>query len=212
PAPVFAEADAVEAGLYRRLDMANAADAVIDAQRKVHVAADGLRAELNLVGTGSVRSNRSNTDSVAAGATVDLPLDRVAEQTVYRKALLTLEQRRRDYDLAADTVRLEVREAYRKLMEAAQRYIVAFEGARLARTRLDKTVALMEYGRASSRRVLDAQGDLYAANDAITSTLTDYAIATLEFYRDTGILQVRPDGMYETGPAGVSMARGATIQ
>jgi len=49
----------------------------------------------------------------------------------------------------------------------------------------------MEYGRASSRRVLNAQQALYEANNAITTTLTDFAIATLEFYRDTGILQVR---------------------
>ncbi len=211
-APVFAEADAMAAGLHRRLDMANAADAVIDAQRKVHVAADQLRAELNLVASGKVQSNQSHADSVTAGATVDLPLDRVAEQTVYRQALLTLEQRRRDYDLAADMVRLEVREAYRKLMAAAQRYLVAFEGRRLAQTRLDKTVVLMQYGRASSRRVLNAQQDLYAANDAITSTLIDYAMATLEFYRDTGILQVRPDGMWQAEAAGASMARGAPIQ
>ncbi len=207
PAPVFAEADAVETGLYRRLDMANAADAVIDAQRKVHVATDQLRAELNLVGTGNVQSNRSYTDSITAGATVDLPLDRVVEETAYRKALIALEQRRRDYDLAADTVGLEVREAYRKLMEAAQRYMVASEGASLARARLDKTVALMEYGRASSRRVLDARRDRYAANEAMTSMLTDYAIASLEFYRDTGILQVRPDGMWEAGPAATPVAR-----
>ncbi len=212
PAPVFAEADAVEAGLYRRLEMANAADAVIDTQRKVYVAADQLRAELNLVGSGNMQSNRSHTDRAEAGTTVDLPLDRVVEQTAYRKALIALEQRRRDYDLAADTVRLEVREAYRKLMEAAQRYVVASEGARLARTRLEKTVALMGYGRASSRRVLDARRDLHAASNAITTTLTDYAVATLEFYRDTGILQVRPDGMWETAPAGVPMARGVPTQ
>jgi outer membrane protein TolC len=170
-----------------------------------------LRAELNLFGGGKVQSNRSYTDRVEAGAAVDLPLDRVAEQADYRKALIALDQRRRDYDLAADTVRLEVREAYRKLMEAAQRYLVAFEAARLARTRLSKTVALMEYGRASSRRVLDAQRGLYAANDAMTSTLTDYAIATLEFYRDTGILQVRPDGMWETRPGDIGLARSDRI-
>lgn len=212
PAPVFAEADAVETGLYRRLDVANAADAVIDAQRKVYVAADQLRTELNLVGAGNVQSNRSHTDGAAAGATLDLPLDRVVEQAAYRKALIALEQRRRDYDLAADTVRLEVREAYRKLMEAAQRYIVASEGARLARVRLEKTAALMEYGRASSRRVLDAQQALYRASDAMTSTLTDYAIATLEFYRDTGLLYVRPDGMWEPGRAGASVARNDSIR
>lgn len=211
-APVFAEADAVQAGLHRRLDMANAADAVIDSQRKVYVAADGLRTELNLFGAGDVQSNGRGTDSVAAGATVDLPFDRVAEQAAYRRALIALEQSRRDYDLTADTVELEVREAYRKLMEAAQRFSVASEAATLARARLDKTVALMEYNRASSRRVLSALQDLYDANDAMTATLTDYAIATLEFYRDTGILEIRPDGMWEASFTGTSTVSGAALR
>ena len=30
--------------------------------------------------------------------------------------------------------------------------------------------------------------------------LIEYVIATLDFYRDTGALQVRPDGMWREGP------------
>ena len=49
----------------------------------------------------------------------------------------------------------------------------------------------------SSRRVLQAQRDLFEAQNDAAQALVDYKIAILSFYRDTGILQVRPDGMWE---------------
>ena len=200
--------EAVEVALLRRLDMANRADAVLDAQRAVHVAADNLRGGLSV--GGDVTMNTDGDIAGTAGAVLDLPLDRVAEQNTYRKALIALERSRRDYDLATDTVRMEVREAYRRLQETAERYAVLTEGRELAGERLEKTAALMQYGRASSRRVLVAQQDLYAAENAATDALTDYVVAMLDFYRDTGVLQVRPDGMWETGPDAVRMT-GRTV-
>ena len=203
--PDFSEAEVIEEALLRRLDMANTADAVIDAQRKVFVAADALRAELNLIGSAdaiSARRGDRNTlqsfrEEYGLGFELDLPLDRVPEQHVYRKALITLNQRQRDYDLASDMVRLEVRQAYRDLEEAAERHKVQLEALELAKTRFNKTYLLLQYSKANSRRVLRAQNDLFEAQNAATQTLVDYTIATLNFYRDTGVLHVRPDGMWE---------------
>jgi len=198
PAPQIAVDEVMDAALLRRLDMANSADAVLDAQRAVYVAADSLRAGLGVGGSLGIDQDGHATGT--AEAILDLPLDRVAEQKVYREALIALAQRRRDYDLQTDTVRLEVREAYRKLQEAAQRYQVLSEARELARERLERTAALLQYGRISSRRVLTAQQDLYAAENATTDAMTDYVVAVLDFYRDTGVLQVRPDGMWERAP------------
>jgi outer membrane protein TolC len=203
--PDFAEAEVIETALLRRLDLTNNADAVIDAQRKVFVAADGLRAELNFVGTANAISARRadrNTlkpfrQEYGLGFELDLPLDRVPEQHVYRKALITLNRQQRDYDHAADMVRLQVRQVYRDLAEAAERHRVQLEALKLAEKRFKKTYLLLQYSRASSRRVLSAQNDLFDARNAATQTLIDYTIATLNFYRDTGVLQVRPDGMWE---------------
>jgi outer membrane protein TolC len=198
PEPQLTIDDALQAALSQRLDLTNRADAVLDAQRGVYVAADSLRADLRL--TGAVDINTRGDRKIAAGPVLDLPLDRVPEQHAYRTALLTLEQRRRDYDLLTDTIQLEVREAHRKLLEAAERYQVLANARDLAQTRLKRTTALMQFGRASSRRVLDAENDLYDARNSATDALVDYAIATLNFYRDTEALQVRPDGMWQEGP------------
>ncbi|MHC4727997.1 MAG: TolC family protein, partial [Planctomycetota bacterium] len=155
--PDFSEAEVIEAALLRRLDMANSADAVIDARRKVFVAADALRAELNLIGSAdAVSARRANRNTLrpfneeySLGFELDLPLDRVPEQHVYRKALITSTQRQRDYELASDKVRLQVRQAYRKLDEAAERHKVQLEALQLAETRFNKTYLLLQYDKAS---------------------------------------------------------------
>jgi outer membrane protein TolC len=198
--PAFALDEVIETALLRRLDLINRADAVLDAQRHVYVAADQLRAELNLVARADLPAWDAADDRVAAGPLIDLPLDRVPEQHAYRLALIALSQRIRDYDLGIDTVTLDVRRAHRTLTEAAQRYRVALEERGLARERVERTSTLMQYGRASSRRVLDAMDAVLEAETLVTQTLADSMVAILEFYRDTGVLQVRPDGMWRTEP------------
>ena len=230
----FSETDVVETALALRLDLANKADAICDAERKVQVAADGLRAELNLFvgvdatslagsselpGIGALdddfvgdrnrpnplrrlrdnNSLRSFLDQSEIGIDLELPLDRVAEQNIYRKALITLNQRQREHEEMVDWITLEVRQAHRNLMETTQRYKVQSEALELAVKRLENTYLLLQYGRASSRRVLNAQDDLFNAQNAVTEALVGHATATLNFYRDTGVLQVRPDGMWERG-------------
>ncbi len=207
PVPKFALNEVIETALVRRLDLVNLADAVIDGQRHVYVAADQLRAELNLVANADMPAWDATKEKVTAGAVVNLPLDRVPEQHAYRTAMIAAAQARRDYDLSVDTVSLEVRRAHRNLVEAAERYDVAAQELLLAQERIDRTTVLMQYGRASSRRVLDALEALDDAKNNATQALVNYAIAMLEFYRDSGVMQVRPDGMWRTEPLPVPVAR-----
>lgn len=203
--PDFSEAEVIEAALGQRLDLANSVDAIVDAERKVLVAADSLGADANLVAAANaISARRANRRTLGPlrkeydfGLELNLPLDRVAEQNVYRKALITYNQRQREYEEAGDRVALEVRKAYRDLTEAAERYRVRSESLALARKRFKATSLSLQYGRASSRRVLNAQDNLFDAQNAATEALVNYTVATLNFYRDTGVLQVRPDGMWE---------------
>jgi outer membrane protein TolC len=217
----FSEPEAVEAALEQRLDLANSRDAVVDAERKVRVAADALRGELNLfagvdaTSSGSSRLTGADAldddftadrgrlnpmrrfrDEAAIGVDLELPLDRVAEQNIYRKALIALQQCQREYEQTRDNVTLQVRKAYRDLTEAMQRYEVQSQALDLAEERLKDTCLLLRYGRASSRRVLNAQRNLFQAQNEAVDALTDYNIATLNFYCAAGVLGVRPDGMW----------------
>lgn len=203
--PDFSETDVIDTALVQRLDLANSADAIIDAERKVFVAADGLRADLNIVGMAAAisarRADRSTLrwlrEDYNLGLELNLPLDRVLEQNLYRKALIALTQRQREYEQAMDVVTLQVRQDYRDLVEAAERHKTQSESLGLAKRRFKNTFLLLQYRRANTRDVLDAQRDMFGAQDAATAALVDYTIATLYFYRDTGVLQVRPDGMWQ---------------
>ena len=231
--PLFSETEAIETALSERLDIANSSDAVIDAERKILVAADGFRGELNLFvgvdatslggsselpGIGALdddfvadrnrpnplrrlRDNnplRSFRDQSEIGIDWELPMDRVAEQNIYRKALINLSWRQREYERTSDAVTLEIRQAYRDLMEAIHRHKVQSEALELADKRLKDTYLLLQYGRASSRRVLNAQDDLFNAQNAATEALVGYTTAMLNFYCGTGVLEVKPDGMWKT--------------
>jgi outer membrane protein TolC len=194
----FSEEDVIETALALRLDLANSSDAVYDAERKILVAEDNLRAGLNLTASTDFIHSPGKSDSLAGvGLDLDLPLDQMAEANEYRKALIAFNQSQRAFEEAVDIVVLQVRQAYRDLSEAAERYRVQLESLKLAQKRFNNTLLLMQYGRASSRRVLDAQQDLFDAQNAVTEALTNHAIAMMSFYRDTGVLQVKPDGMWK---------------
>jgi len=203
--PSYTLADALDAAFAQRLDLANSIDSVEDAQRKVMVAADNLGPELNLVARAGADSGdgtefnriQFQRGDYGLGAEADLPLDRKAERNAYRESLIALEQQRRDYENDMDTVRLEVRQAYRKLQEEAESYVTQRKSLDLARQRVAVSPLLWEAGRANTRDLLESQDALLLAQNSLTAALVDHTIAKLNFFRDIGVLQVRPDGMWE---------------
>jgi hypothetical protein len=49
----------------------------------------------------------------------------------------------------------------------------------------------------NARDYLESQDAFLRAQNDVTAALVSHAIAKLNFFRDIGILQVRPDGMWE---------------
>ncbi len=200
---------AIEIALNQRLDLANAADSVIDAERKVDVAADAIRAELNLIGYANPQSNGKTVFGADPGELertreryelslqLDLPIDRLFEKNAYRRALITLMQQQRAHQQMTDTVVLEVQTSHRRMTEARQRYQIEQKSTQLAEKRTSNTLLLLQYGRANTRDTLDAQEDYLDAKNAATEAMVDYAVATLKFFRDTEIMKIKPDGSWE---------------
>jgi outer membrane protein TolC len=193
---------AVRNALQTRLDLMNLHDQTYDAERKVDVAANGLGPDVDLVLTGTlgstpdtkpVRFNR-NTGTYTAGFDVDLPLDRVAERNTYRRSLINRDRTQRRYDELGDQVKQQVRQAWRNLQEAKISYDITARSLALAQKRVDSTAELRNFGRASTRDLLESQSALLDAQNAIISVLVDHAIARLELWRDIGSLRVDARG------------------
>lgn len=198
--------EAVETAFLRRLDLANSRDRVDDSARKVMVAADNLGVELNLVGSAGVGSTpetdferlQFNRGNYSLGLeSNDLALDRKAERNAYREALIALEQQKRQYDLETDRIELDVRQALRELRSEAERYRIQKIALDLAQRRLETQKLMLEIGQSNVRLLLESEGALLEAQNDVIRALVSHAIAKLSFFRDIGILQVRPDGMWE---------------
>lgn len=203
--PDYTEAEAMEMALARRLDLANTRNRLEDSARKLELAADGLGVQLDLIGTSDVSSaNKTGFDRLqfqkgtySLGLGADLPFDRKAERNAYREALISMERQRRGYDDEAENVKLDVRQAYRGLTEKAESYRIQKIGLELARRRVEEQKLLLEYGRGTIRLLLETEDDLVSTQDNVIGALVEHTITKMSFFRDIGVLQVKPDGMWE---------------
>jgi outer membrane protein TolC len=197
--------ESVETALLQRLDLHNSADSIDDALRNVHLAAEGLGPQLNLTGGANMASREEsdfssfqfNKGSYSLGFDADLPLDRKTQRNAYRRALIDLERQQRQYEEDMDSIKFAVRSAYRRLQETADRYKIEKNSLKLAEERVKMNKVLLDAGRVTTRILLLSQDALLEAQDNVTRALIDHLDAKLSFYRDVGIMQVRPDGMWE---------------
>jgi len=204
--PEYTEADAMEMALARRLDLANTRDELDDAVRLLALAADGLGIQLNLTGGAEDIESPSGSDfskllfhqgdySVGLGA--DLPFDRKIKRNNYMNKLISFQRSKRGYDDESDNVKLDVRQAYRDLAETGESYRIQKVGLELAERRVEEQKLLLEYGRGTIRLLLETEDDLVSAQKDVTDALVKHTVAKMSFFRDVGILQVKPDGMWE---------------
>ncbi len=202
---LLSEEQAIELALTQRLDLLNAADVSDDAERKVEVAADSIRAELNLVGY--AQAETSNRSTYGASATelrstrqqyslaleLDLPFDRVAEISAYRQSVIEVARAQREQQQLTEKIALDIRENFRKLQENKEIYKNETKGLVLASERSANTEALLKYGRASTRDLLDARKDLLQAQDQAATAMVNYALSNLKLLNDAGIIKIKND-------------------
>ena len=206
----FEEDLALRTALDNRLDLRIRSGRVFDAQRAVVIAADALRAEFTLGGTAQAGERRSLGSAGAGDATfaldrgaytgsldLDLPLQRLPERNAYRQSLIDLEQAVRELQQTEDTVKQEVRNDLRNLLESRENVKIQAQAVELAQRRVKSTALFLQAGRAEVRDVLEAQNALLVAQNALTAALVSYRIAELGVQRDMGVLNVTETGMWD---------------
>lgn len=203
--PQVSAEDAVKVALVSRLDLHTAQNQMEDAERKVLVAANALKPRLDLVARADVRNQGDaafedieiDRTRWNAGVDVDLPFDRKPERNAYRAALINEERARRDFSLAEDTIKLELREGWRNLDQARRNFETASKSVELNRRRVEEQQLLAELGRGSVLDRVDAQNNLTESENNLTAALVRHNVARLALWRDMGILYIKPDGRWE---------------
>lgn len=203
--------DLIEVANRFRLDLQTARDRIDDARRRVANAENGLLPDLSVVARGEI-GNRDNTpgrdiDSrtlrYSGGLNLDLPVDRVAERNVYRRALVSFHQAQRQFEDLADRVAADVRSAARAIQSSRVALAIQKRSTELAQRRLDNANLLLKRGETNARDVVEAQQALIRAQDAFERARADLQVQVLQFLRQTGTLRVDP----ETGALGRALDR-----
>jgi outer membrane protein TolC len=202
--------EAVRLALEHRLDLRVAVGQVLDSQRAVAVAADQLRADVTLLGSGSAGAQRTlasvsqpnailrpDEGSYSVLLTVDLPFERTAESDAYRSSLISFEQSVRAVQELEDQVKLAVRNRLSELLEDRESIRIQAEAVEVAKQRVRSTNMFLEAGQAQIRDVLEAQDALISAQNALTSALVSYRLGELALQRDAGILEVNEKGLWQ---------------
>jgi outer membrane protein TolC len=192
-----------------RLDLMTGQAQVTDAWRKVLVAANALKADLNLTASANLatpvadRANLINFQGdlarYAVGVQFDGPLNRQAERNAYRAAQISFQQARRDYMLLSDRVEQQVRRDLRLLdlerlnFEIARLTLIsAARQLEAARQRILQ--ARDAEGTTRTQDILQAQNSLLNAQNALAAGYINYEQLRVQLLLDLEALQLDPHG------------------
>jgi outer membrane protein TolC len=203
PPPVSAE-EAIVIAIGERLDLKNTSGRVADADRKVEVAANALKAALDVSGTIDAGTQGETTPfdfdfdnaRYSAGLSLELPLDKKAERNAYRQSLINLAASERNLEERIDEIKQEVRNSSRNLEQAEQSYNIQKNSLGLAEKRVESTTLLQQAGRASTRDVLESREALLDAQNAVSRALVDHFNARLDLLLAMERLKIRDDGLW----------------
>jgi outer membrane protein TolC len=209
------EAQCVQLALQNRVDLMNARANVMDARRQVEVAANRLQAVLALTaqgdfGTADARNPLAfdvDQEEFRFGVQFRAPLDQIAERNNYRTALINYQRSRRAYMLFEDQVKQQVRRWLRGIYVQEKNLETARGAVRRAALQYDSTneqtddparaaQAATGTGGVQGNNVLQALNSILNAQNQLISSWVDYERNRLNIYRDMGIMDVGPDGLW----------------
>lgn len=214
--PDVDEEDAIRVALKYRLDLLNDYDRIDDARRGVTIAENNLLPDLMASGSVAFHTDpdkigvwKYDDDFITwrAGLRLELPLVRQPERNQLRQAQILKRRAERFYDLATDTVRLQVRRAMRRAQQEQAALAIQIVNRDLALKRRESARILFEWGRVGNRDIVEAETALLEAQNRLARAHARMRLAVLEFRRDTGTLRVDDDGQWLGGLASSASER-----
>ena len=197
--------DSIQLALASRLNYMTIKDQVEDAGRKVKVAQNFLKPQVDLFANASLDSNPAKNYSLPdpqryawnAGLDFDPGLDRTSERNSYRAALITRNRAARTLEEQEDQIKLQVRDSWRTLDQAKRNYEISEVGVHIAERRVEEQGLLAEWGRSKAQDQVDAQNALIDSKNQRTQALVTHTIARLQFWNNMGILYIKASGQWE---------------
>jgi len=194
----------LQTGMDSRLDLMNQRATVMDARRRVEIAANDLEALLDVVVDGSISSPSNDTPldfrgdlgSFNAGLRFTAPLEQVRERNAYNSSLVSFQRSRRDYINFEDQVKQQIRQRYRQLDVLRQNIDIDRQSIRLAATQYDNSVELATRSQQNALNLLNALSSVLNAQNSLIRDWVNYERNRLNIYRDMGIMEIDPRGVW----------------
>ena len=192
-----------------RLDQMNREAQVMDAFRKIEVAADALQSELNVngqmgLGTDPSRNNAFRLDSSAntyrVGVQFDGPLNRLNERNVYRATQIGYQQASRNYVAGKDTIANEVRSSLRQIELRRLNFQIARQQLVAATRQVDQAQInirrALEPNTNLTRDLLQSLQGLLSAKNNLIFNWIDYKIAKIRLFTVLELLYLDDNGTW----------------
>jgi outer membrane protein TolC len=210
PAITTRQDEAIAAALTDRLDLMNARAQVVDAWRKIAVAADGLESGLDVVAGADIATEPGGSNPVKfsadasryrVGLRFDGPLNRKAERNAYRTTLVTYQRARRSYMALEDRIQQSVRRDLRQLetdrlnFEIARQSLIA-AARQVEQTRDEILLADRPIDSSNTQDVLNALNSLLQSKNALISIYLSYETGRIRLLLDLEALQLDERGVY----------------
>ncbi|WP_339745443.1 TolC family protein [uncultured Rubinisphaera sp.] len=203
--------DSIGLALENRLDLMNRRGLVMDARRTVDVIANRLKAVLDVVVEGDIRTEpgtsrpfdfSGQSSSHRVGIQFTAPLDQVAERNQYRAAQVNYQRARRDYMEFEDNVKLQIRTSWRDLQVLEQNLETARQSLRINVLQYDQAVEESNAPGGTSnsgvrgRNIIDALNNILDSQNRLVLIWANYERSRLAIYRDMGIMEIDEQGLW----------------
>ncbi len=209
--------DAVNTALENRVDLMNQRSVVVDARRRMEIAANQLQATMNVVAQGSIGTRtlgqlndnpldfRAMNSDYQVGLQFTTPIQLVRERNVYRAAIIDYQRSRRNYMRQEDQVKLDIRNAWRQLTVLKRNFAVAKQQTRIAALQYDQTAeqtnAPLRQGANNNSgqqglQLLQGFSAILSAQNNLIQIWVNFETNRLNIHRDMGIMQIDERGVW----------------
>ncbi|MCA9129740.1 MAG: TolC family protein [Planctomycetales bacterium] len=213
--PIQQEA-AITFAHQNRLDLMNSKALVMDAFRKVEVAADRLESDLSVSGGIALGNDRSkdsafrfdsSASSYNVGVEFDGPLNRLNERNAYRAAQIVYQRASRDYIADKDRVANEVRSVLRQLELLRLNFKITRQQVVTATRQVDQAQINLRNSQVSSDNLtlflLDALQATLDAKNRLISTWLQYRIQKMRLFTALDLLYIDENGSWINEDSGL---------
>ena len=191
----FDQTEIYQYALKHRHSLLNEIDRFEDSKRKVEIAADNLRTQLNFISTASISNSGDrwerlnfNDISTSIGLELDLPINRKTQRNSYRRSLISLDSQVRSLSQTHDRLKNLINLRLRELEQQKQNYEIQVGALNLAENRVEGNRLRLKAGTLVFRRLSESQDSLINAQNAVIAALISFQDARLNLYSEIGAL------------------------